>query len=92
MVYLICYDIVSQRRRCQIAKALSAYGMRVQKSVFECVLDERQHLVLNQKLEKLLNSREDQIRFYPLPCRSRQQMQIIGIQPQFQIDAPAFIV
>ena len=42
MFYLVCYDIVSDRRRNKVSKLLEAYGLRVQKSVFECVLDDKE--------------------------------------------------
>ncbi|HAG80894.1 MAG TPA: CRISPR-associated endonuclease Cas2, partial [Cyanobacteria bacterium UBA12227] len=41
------------------------YGMRVQKSVFEVVLDDQQYEHLQKKLLKYLNKKEDQLRFYP---------------------------
>jgi CRISPR-associated endonuclease Cas2 len=38
MFYLVCYDVVLDRRRNKVAHILEGYGLRVQKSVFECVL------------------------------------------------------
>lgn len=92
MFYLICYDIVSDRRRNKVSKLLEAYGLRVQKSVFECVLDEKQHEQLLQRLLKLLNKRQDQIRFYPLSANCRCKVVVLGMQPEFAVDDAAFIV
>jgi CRISPR-associated protein Cas2 len=92
MFYLICYDIVSDRRRTKVAKLLEAYGLRVQKSVFECVLDEKQQEGLQKRLMKLLNKREDQIRFYPLSAHCRNKVLVLGTQPEFVVDDAAFIV
>jgi CRISPR-associated protein Cas2 len=92
MLYLICYDIVNNRRRDKVAKLLEAYGLRIQKSVFECVLDEQQHQRLRQRLVKLLNQREDQIRLYPLSERCRRKIAILGVQPDVAVDDAAFIV
>ncbi|OKH33838.1 CRISPR-associated endonuclease Cas2 [[Phormidium ambiguum] IAM M-71] len=92
MFYLICYDIVSDRRRTKVAKLLEAYGLRVQKSVFECVLDEKQQEGLQKRLMKLLNKREDQIRFYPLSAHCRDKVLVLGTQPEFVVDDAAFIV
>jgi CRISPR-associated protein Cas2 len=36
--YLVCYDVVGDARRVRVANLLKGYGLRVQKSVFECVL------------------------------------------------------
>lgn len=92
MFYLVCYDIVNDSSRNKVAKLLEAYGMRVQKSVFECVLDEKQQELLQNQLVRLLNKQEDQIRFYPLsaPCRGR--VVVLGVQPEFVVDDAAFIV
>ncbi|HIK13503.1 MAG TPA: CRISPR-associated endonuclease Cas2 [Oscillatoriaceae cyanobacterium M33_DOE_052] len=91
MFYLICYDIVDDRRRQRVAKLLETCAVRVQKSVFEAVLDEKQYEQLHNRLLKLLNKREDQLRFYPLSAHSREKVNILGIQPQFTVDDPAII-
>ncbi|MCL1474272.1 CRISPR-associated endonuclease Cas2 [Argonema antarcticum] len=92
MFYLICYDIVDDSRRYKVSKLLETYGLRVQKSVFEAVLDEKQYENIQKRLFKILNSKEDQLRFYPLsdPCRCK--VAVLGIKPDFAVDDAAFIV
>jgi CRISPR-associated protein Cas2 len=90
--YLVCYDVVLTKRRNKIAHLLEGYGMRVQKSVFECVLTEHQYAMLNRKLSKFIKADEDQVRFYPLSAHTRRQVIILGTQPPRQIDDAAFIV
>ena len=92
MFYLICYDIVSDARRNRVAKLLERKGMRVQKSVFEAVLNETQYEQLQKQLLKLLNQKEDQLRFYPLSTNCRENVTILGIQPTFAIDDSVIIV
>ncbi len=92
MFYLICYDIVLTRRRNRVAHLLEGYGMRVQKSVFECLLNEPQLAMLQQKLSRYIKAEEDQVRFYPLSNRNRSNVIILGLQPVRQIDDVAFIV
>ena len=53
MFYLVCYDIVSDTRRNKVSKLLESYGLRVQKSVFECVLDEQQYKSISKLLMQL---------------------------------------
>ncbi|MEB3830782.1 CRISPR-associated endonuclease Cas2 [Phormidium sp. CCY1219] len=91
MFYLICYDIVDDNRRNRVAKLLERYGMRVQKSVFEVVLDETQYEQLQKRLLKLLNKRQDQLRFYPLSAHCRQKVKVLGIQPEFAVDDSVII-
>ncbi len=37
--YVVCYDVVDNRRRYKVAACLDAYGDRVQDSVFELPVD-----------------------------------------------------
>lgn len=92
MFYLICYDIVNDRRRTKVAHLLERYGLRVQHSVFECVLDERQFETLQTGLLKYLNNKQDQLRFYPLSAHCRNKVVVLGVQPAFVVDDAAFIV
>jgi CRISPR-associated protein Cas2 len=92
MFYVICYDIVEDNRRQRIAKLLSTYGMRVQQSVFEVVLQEKEYEQLQRRLHKLLDRGEDQVRFYPLSGHCRKNVTVLGLQPPFAIDDPAIIV
>jgi CRISPR-associated protein Cas2 len=90
--YLVCYDVVSDRRRNRVANLLKGYGLRVQKSVFECVLNASQYEMLNQKLKKCLKKNEDQVRFYPMSGHTRDKVLILGMQPLREVDDVAFIV
>lgn len=90
--YLVCYDIVSDRRRNRVSHLLEGYGMRIQKSVFECVLNDDQYQMLHKKLLRYLKREEDQIRFYPLSAPCRRKVIILGMQPDRQVDDAAFIV
>lgn len=71
-MYIVCYDIASDRLRNKIAKTLEGYGRRVQYSVFECDLVERQYQELYSRLLILMQeagAEEGNICFYPI-CRS----------------------
>ena len=92
MFYLICYDVVKDKRRNKVAKLLEGYGLRVQKSVFECMLNEKQYAMITRKLNKYLNEDEDQLRFYPMSGHTRRKVVILGTQPEREIDDDAFIV
>ena len=68
MFLVVAYDVVDDKRRQNIAKKLKDYGVRVQYSVFECILEET-------KFEEMVRSvlpffqDEDSLRIYPL-CQS----------------------
>jgi len=93
MFYLVCYDVVHDRRRDRVSRLLEAYGLRVQRSVFECVLTPDQYDLLQKRLQnkRFLKPDEDQVRFYPMSPRHRKLVLILGVQPDRQIDDPVFI-
>lgn len=85
MFYLVCFDIVDDSSRQKVAKALKGYGTRVQKSVFECPeLTEKQFLKLKEKMEGLIDSAEDSVRYYRLcgQCLTQCELSGFGERPQ----------
>lgn len=92
MFYLVCYDITLTKRRNKVSHLLEGYGMRVQKSVFECVLTPEQRQMLHKKINKYIEPAEDQVRFYPMSPRYRKQVEILGWQPEREVDDATFIV
>jgi len=76
--YLVCYDIVQNRRRTRVMKLLKGYGFHVQKSVFECYLDASQLQKLLRRLKKEIDGKTDSIRIYAMTLQAVRQVQIIG--------------
>ncbi len=64
----ICFDISSDRTRRHATRVLEAYGTRVQKSVFECRINERQFVALRQRMSEIGLAQSDLVRYYTL-CR-----------------------
>lgn len=67
-MFIVCFDVGDDKRLRRIARELGNFGARVQKSVFECHLDDSELAALQQRLAKLLDEKEDNVRYYPL-CR-----------------------
>ena len=63
---VVAYDIADDKRRLRIVKVLEKYGVRVNFSVFECVLTESQYLKVQQLLKDKMKEKEDRIIFYPV--------------------------
>ena len=81
-MYLVCYDITSDRVRNKIVKTLEGYGRRVQYSVFECDLDEKRYKELYGKLLRIMQGVEAQngnICFYYICKNCMGKKQIIGV-------------
>ena len=76
--YLAAYDIPSDRRRAKIHKLLSGFGQWTQFSVFELFLTDKELVILQNRLEKLLNPKEDSLRLYPLCAACLKEVRTIG--------------
>jgi CRISPR-associated protein Cas2 len=69
MLVLVTYDVNTEtpegrRRLRQVAKLCSNHGQRVQKSVFECLLEPAQWTMLRHQLTSAMNPEVDSFRFY----------------------------
>lgn len=81
MLYLIAYDISSDKRRTKIHKTLCGFGKWTQYSLFECYLNEKQLITLQHRLQQILNQIEDNVRIYPLCAACQKQVITIGSVP-----------
>ncbi len=79
--YVVAYDIPSDRRRKKVHKALSGFGQWMQYSLFELFLNDKELVLLQNKLEKLLNPKQDSVRFYPLCAACLKQVETVGSRP-----------
>lgn len=79
MFTVVSYDIVEDRRRTRVMKLLKGYGIRVQYSVFECGLTDRQLVALQARLAELINPHTDSVRFYVLDGAAVARIRIMGI-------------
>ena len=73
MFLVVSYDIPDDRRRTKLHRHLKGFGMRVQYSVFECVLDEPEVARLQTIVRQTIKHGEDHVRYYRLceNCVSR---------------------
>jgi CRISPR-associated protein Cas2 len=79
VIVLVCYDIVSDRRREDVAMLLSGYGPRVQLSVFECEVRSTDELrKLRAEIRARIDPLEDQVRVYPTTPQTFGQRYVIG--------------
>lgn len=77
-LWLITYDIAEPRRLRQVAKLMEEHGVRLQRSVFECLLTPTDLQRLQRRLEKEIEEEEDGIKFFPLCKRCAQRLTELG--------------
>jgi CRISPR-associated protein Cas2 len=76
---VVAYDIVEDAKRNRLAKVLTNFGVRVQKSVFECEIDDRQYLRMKAAIEKEIDPEWDSVRYYFLCRKCRENIQVSGL-------------
>lgn len=93
MLYVIVYDIPIDKRRAKLAKLLEGHGQRVQRSVFECDLEDRQLGRLQRRLGRLLRPAEgDSLRIYRLCGQCREAVMIVGAGPPVERAVDVYII
>ena len=91
MFYLVAYDIPDDPRRNRLARVLKDFGVRVQYSVFECLLDEQLLERMVTRIRDLLEESKDQVRIYQLCGACEKTVQILG-EGEITKDPEVYIV
>ena len=86
MMLVITYDVNTTnpdgaRRLRTVAKLCERYGMRVQNSVFEVLVDGAQFTALKESLLQTIDTKQDSVRFYRLGNNYQNKIDRIGYTP-----------
>lgn len=63
---VVAYDVSDDRRRSHVVKLLERVGIRVNFSVFECMLTDRQYDTLRKDILGCISAKEDTVVYYPI--------------------------
>lgn len=93
MLVLITYDVNTQtkegrKRLRRVAKLCMDHGVRVQNSVFECILDPAQCRELKHKLSEEIDVQKDSLRFYYLGDKYKTKVEHIGAKVSLKVEEP----
>ena len=96
MLIVITYDVSTispkgRKRLRKVAKICQDYGVRVQNSVFECVVDSTQLKQLKYKLIENINEDEDSLRFYRLGDNYKTKIEHIGTKGSLDVEGTLII-
>ncbi len=96
MLILITYDVNTEdkegrKRLRRVAKCCVNYGVRVQNSVFECIVDSAQCRVLKQKLLDEISTYHDSLRIYYLGDPKKAKVEHYGTKSAPEMDKPLLI-
>ncbi len=78
MEWLAVYDIADPKRLRRVARVMQRFGVRVQKSVFECNLATSALTDMKTAALGVMEEAEDSLRIYPLLDNSRSKQTILG--------------
>jgi CRISPR-associated protein Cas2 len=86
MMVLVTYDVRTseaggEKRLRRVAKACRDFGQRVQFSVFEIEVEPAQWTTLKARLESLIDSSVDSLRFYNLGANWQKRVEHVGAKP-----------
>ena len=84
VLVLITYDVntessAGRTRLRKVEKQCENYGRRVQNSVFECILDQAQCVMLKSLLSDIIDEDVDSLRLYYLGNKYQTKVEHIGV-------------
>jgi len=97
MWIVVCYDVntetrAGRKRLRRVAQVCKNFGQRVQKSVFECQVDEVKFEDLRRKLLKEIEEVEDNLRLYRLTEPRELRVEEYGAIRTVFFDEEALVV
>lgn len=81
MFILVTYDIADDRRRLRVSDELENFGTRVNYSVFECHVEDKHLTVLKERLARIVETEEDNVRYYVICDTCRKKVEVQGNNP-----------
>jgi len=92
VTYDVCTETKPGRRRLRrVAQVCKDYGQRVQKSVFECQVNEMMLEKLRRRLLREIDHNEDNLRFYRLTEPRDEHVETYGISRTIFFDDPLIV-
>ncbi|KAB2318058.1 CRISPR-associated endonuclease Cas2 [Betaproteobacteria bacterium SCN1] len=96
MLIIVTYDVSTEtsagrKRLRRVAKACERIGQRVQKSVFECSVNEMQFEQLERELLSEIDLEQDNLRFYRITEPVEMRVKQHGCFRSVDFDAPLII-
>ena len=93
MMVLVAYDVNTEtakgrKRLRHVAKICKNKGQRVQKSVFECVVDPAQWTMMRDRLVDEIDEEKDSLRFYFLGANWKHRVEHVGAKASYDPEGP----
>jgi CRISPR-associated protein Cas2 len=92
MIYLYAYDISDNHRRTQVYKKLGQFGVRIQKSIFQCDITAELAKALKSSLLRLIHETEDSLIIIPLCEKDQEKTERFGLELSVQYAGGPFAI
>lgn len=91
MLVLITYDVntetnAGKTRLRKVAKQCTNYGVRVQNSVFECIMDTAKCMEVKEILLSIIDPKTDSLRFYYLGDHHATKVEHYGTKSTVNVE------
>jgi len=92
----VTYDVETQsragrRRLRRVARVCEDLGQRVQLSVFECIVGDRELVLLRQRLLAEIDQKKDSLRLYLVDEASRERAEHYGVKEITDLEGPLIV-
>ena len=96
MHILVTYDVSTEssagrKRLRKVAQTCKDFGQRVQKSVFECAVNEIQYEEVIRRLLNIIKEEEDSLRVYRLTEPAEKHVHAYGIDTAVDFNEPLIL-
>ena len=96
MLVVVAYDVSTEaaagrRRLRRVAKQCQDLGQRVQKLVFECLVDPGQWTALRARLLSEIDPERDSLRFYFLGANWKRRVEHVGAKEPYDPEGPLIV-
>jgi len=96
LLVLVTYDVsvetpAGRKRLRKVAKTCENMCQRVQKSVFECLVDPAEWTILRNRLIEEISKEEDSLRFYFLGSNWKRRVEHLGTNEPYDPEGPLLV-
>lgn len=92
MTYDVSVETPAGRKRLRkVAKTCENMCQRVQKSVFECLVDPAEWTILRNRLIEEISKEEDSLRFYFLGSNWKRRVEHLGTNEPYDPEGPLLV-
>lgn len=84
-IYVVAYDISSQKRWRRVFRTMEGYGEWLQLSIFQCRLSAKQHMEMIAKLSEHINHDQDHVLILDIGPANAVEPRVTSLGKKFDV-------